>query len=97
MTDNELLSFLKNRYGVSFPLAYVHFANNFALLDKNLKNLQEHHLCPRCCGGDDHTDNLVHITFHHHRKLHQLILQTKDLTDEQKAKLTFAYQKMRKG
>lgn len=97
MTDKELFLFLKNTYGISFPHAYIHFANNFSKLDCHIKNLQTHHICPRCCGGDDDSNNLIKITFHHHRKLHQLILQTKELTEEQKSKLTFAYKKMYKG
>ena len=97
MTDTELSDFLFNTYKIRFPTAYIHFANNFSKLDVNCKNLQTHHLCPRSCGGTDLKENLVKITFHHHRKLHQLILQTKELTNEQRQKLTFAYQKMKKG
>ena len=97
MTDAELYKYLKRRYGISFPHSYIHFANNFSKLDIKCQNLQTHHICPRCCGGDDDNDNLIRITFHHHRKLHQLILQTKELTDEQKQQLTFAYTKMKKG
>ena len=97
MTDNELIQFLKDKYSIQFPIAYIHFANNFSRMDSKLNNLQTHHICPRCCGGDDDENNLIKITFHHHRKLHQLILQTVELTDEQKSKLTFAYKKMLKG
>lgn len=97
MTDDELTEFLKNRYGIQFPQSYIHFANNFSKIDSKLTNLQKHHICPRCCGGDDDDNNLIRITLHHHRKLHQLILQTKGLNDEQRQKLTFAYQKMKKG
>lgn len=97
MTDVELYRFLRMNYNISFPHAYVHWANVFNELDRNKKDLQVHHVCPRSCGGDNKSDNLVKVTFHHHRKLHQLILQCKDLTDEQRNKLTFAYHKMRKG
>lgn len=95
MTDEELFNYLKDKYGIEFPQGYIHFANNFSKLDAPLKNLQKHHICPRCCGGDDDEKNLIRITFHHHRKLHQLILLTKSLTEEQKTKLTFAYKKMK--
>lgn len=97
MTDNELSEFLKNCYGIQFPQSYIHFANNFNKIDSRLKNLQTHHICPRCCGGNDNSNNLIKITFHHHRKLHQLILQTEELSEEQRSKLTFAYKKMLKG
>ena len=97
MMDTELSNYLKSSFGIEFPEGYIHFANCFSELDKNGKNLQEHHICPRCCGGSDDKNNRIKITFHHHRKLHQLILQTKELTDEQRQKLTFAYQKMKKG
>ena len=97
MNDTELSEFFTAAYGITFPESYIHFVNNFALLDRKAKGLQKHHICPRCCGGNDDERNLIKITFHHHRKLHQLILQTKELTDEQKQKLTFAYQKMKKG
>ena len=97
MNEKELAEKLEKRYGIIFPKGYIHFALTFNELDKNLKGLQTHHVCPRCCGGGNENENLVRITFHHHRKLHQLILQTKELTDEQRQKLTFAYQKMKKG
>ena len=97
MSEEELAKKLEKRYGIIFPKGYIHFALAFNKLDKNLKGLQTHHVCPRCCGGGNEDENLVRITFHHHRKLHQLILQTKELTDEQRQKLTFAYQKMKKG
>ena len=96
MTDNELFNFLKDTYHIEFPEGYVHFVNNFMKLDKNVKT-QTHHICPRCCGGDDNPLNLAKITFNHHRKLHQLILQTKNLSEEQLKKLKFAYTKMKKG
>lgn len=97
MNSDELTRILKERYGITFPEGYIHFALTFNELDKNCKELQIHHICPRCCGGGNEDENLVRITFHHHRKLHQLILQTKELTGEQRQKLIFAYQKMKKG
>ena len=97
MTDSELFLFLKNRYGKSFPHPYLKFANNFAALDKGLSELQTHHVCPRCCGGDDDPRNLIRVSFRHHRKLHQMILQATSLTSEEKSKLEFAYRKMRKA
>lgn len=97
MTVDDLHNYLKQNYNVDLPKNYLHFALTFNELDRNLKGLQTHHICPRCCGGTDDKENLVRITLHHHRKLHQLILQTKELTDEQRRKLTFAYQKMKKG
>lgn len=95
MTDVELSNYLKNSYNIEFPVAYIHFVNNFIKLDKNLKNTQTHHICPRCCGGKDEPFNLAKITFNHHRKLHQLILKTEGLNEEQRKKLKFAYKKMR--
>lgn len=95
MTDVELFNFLKHKYNISFSHSYIKFVNNFTKLDINIKNYQVHHICPRCCGGDNDKRNLIHVSFHHHRKLHQLILQTKELTNEQRQKLTFAYQKMK--
>ena len=97
MTDAELFRYLKSTFGISFSHAYVHFINNFSKLDSGLTNYQTHHICPRCCGGTDNEKNLIKVSFHHHRKLHQLILQTKELTDDQRQYLTFAYQKMKKG
>lgn len=97
MTEIELTNHLEKLYGIRFSEGYIHFAITFNNLDKNLKNLQTHHICPRCCGGGDEKDNLVKVTFHHHRKLHQLLLSTVGLTDEQKDKLKFAYKKMQKG
>ena len=94
MNDKELLVYLEERYKITFPEGYVHFALAFNKLDKKAKNLQIHHICPRCCGGGNEEQNLVKITFHHHRKLHQLILQTVGLTDEQRNKLKFAYKSM---
>lgn len=97
MNEKELIEKLKERYGIIFPEGYIHFALTFNDLDKKSKDLQRHHICPRCCGGGNEDENIVRITFHHHRKLHQLILQTKELTNEQRQKLIFAYQKMKKG
>ena len=97
MNVNELSEYIKNKYNISLPNNYLHFALTFNHLDKNCKDLQTHHICPRCCGGKNEEQNLVRITFHHHRKLHQLILQTKELTDEQRYYLSFAYNKMKKG
>lgn len=97
MNENELFVKLKEKYGIEFPKGYIHFAMTFNKLDKGLKDLQVHHICPRCCGGGNEDENLVRITFHHHRKLHQLILTTQGLTNEQKDKLKFAYKKMQKG
>ncbi len=94
MNDKELSAYLQKRYNIVFPEGYVHFALAFNELDKKAKNLQVHHVCPRCCGGGNEEQNLVKITFHHHRKLHQLILQTVGLTDEQRSKLKFAYKSM---
>ncbi len=94
MDEEELRIKLENKYKITFPKGYIHFALTFNNLDKNLKDLQVHHICPRCCGGGNEDENLVRITFHHHRKLHQLILSTQGLTDEQKDKLKFAYRKM---
>ena len=94
MDEHELLIYLENKYKISFPKGYLHFALSFNEIDKKCKNLQIHHICPRCCGGGNESQNLIKITFHHHRKLHQLILQTVGLSDEQKSKLTFAYHKM---
>lgn len=70
MNELEMQSLLKDRYGISFSQGYLHYALVFNELDKNCKELQIHHLCPRCCGGGNENDNLVRITFHHHRKLH---------------------------
>lgn len=97
MTDVELYKFLKTKYGISFPHAYIRFINNFSKIDSGLKTFQVHHICPRSCGGDNDERNLIRVSFHHHRKLHQLILKTEGLTDEQLSKLRFAYQKMRRG
>ena len=97
MTESELTVILENRYKITFPKGYIHFALTFNELDKNLKDLQVHHVCPRCCGGGDEDENLVRITFHHHRKLHQLVLSTPGLSNEQRTKLKFAYKKMQKG
>lgn len=94
MNEDELIDKLKKRYGIVFPKGYIHYALIFNQLDKNCKDLQTHHICPRCCNGGNEDENLVRITFHHHRKLHQLILSTQGLTDEQKDKLKFAYKKM---
>ena len=94
MNEDELLKYFETRYKISFPKGYIHFALTFNELDKNSKGLQIHHICPRCCGGGNEEQNLVRISFHHHRKLHQLILSTQGLTDEQKSKLKFAYKSM---
>lgn len=94
MTDTELTVYLEERYKLTFPKGYIHFALAFNELDKNAKDLQIHHVCPRCCGGGNEEQNLIKITFHHHRKLHRLILQTVGLTDEQRNKLKFAYKSM---
>ncbi len=94
MDEQELSDYLKENYGITFAKGYLHFALAFNQLDKNQKSLQRHHICPRCCGGGDEDKNLIRINRHHHRKLHQLILQTTELTDEQRSKLTFALKKM---
>lgn len=94
MNEHELLVYFENKYKFTFPKGYIHFALTFNELDKNAKNLQTHHICPRCCGGGDEEQNLVKVTFHHHRKLHQLVLQTVGLSDEQRNKLKFAYKSM---
>ena len=95
MSEQELIVYFENHYKITFPKGYIHFALAFSQMDKNCKNLQTHHICPRCCGGGNEDFNLIKITFHHHRKLHQLILQTVGLSDEQRNKLKFAYKKMR--
>jgi len=94
MTDEELFNFLKDTYHIEFPKGYVHFANNFKNLDSGLKSLQKHHICPKCCGGDDNPNNLIKVSLAHHRKLHQLILLTNGLNEEQRNKLKFAYKNM---
>lgn len=97
MTDKELYVFLRDTYKIRFAHSYIHFINNFSTLDSGLKDYQVHHICPRCCGGNDDERNMIKVSFHHHRKLHQLILQTKELTKTQRKYLTFAYRKMCKN
>ena len=56
MNEKELAEKLEKRYGIIFPKGYIHFALTFNELDKNLKGLQTHHVCPRCCGGGNEND-----------------------------------------
>ena len=90
----DLKETIRASYGVDLDEGYLRLAMMFNEADKGKRDLQVHHVCPRCCGGKDDSFNLVRVTFQHHRKLHNMILMS-NLTPEQRCKLEWAYKNMR--
>ena len=40
-----------------------------------IRYLERHHVLPRCMGGGDHPDNIVHLTPEEHYVAHQLLVK----------------------
>lgn len=98
MTEKEKFVIRLKHYFPDIKLteSYMHFAYTFNQIDKDKKDLQIHHVIPRCCGGTNDNYNLVKVTFHHHRTLHRLILLSDGFTEEQLNKLKYAYNEMKR-
>ena len=89
---SEKIDYISKVYSRSFDNGYLKYCVMFSIADKNKKNLDIHHIVPRCCGGRNDDENLIAITKKHHTELHNLILKS-DLKDEERRNLEYAYLK----
>jgi hypothetical protein len=90
----ERHQYILSTYKREFDEGYLKFCIMFNYADKNKKNLDVHHITPRCCGGKDDKENLIVVTKKHHTELHNLILKS-DLSDVERSNLEYAYLKRR--
>ena len=86
-------TYIKNTYNRELDIGYIKYAVMFSFADKDKKNLEVHHIVPRTCGGRNDIENLISITKKHHTKLHNLILKSDSLSDEERTHLEYAYLK----
>ena len=88
----EKMGYILGTYFRKFDDGYLKYCVMFSIADKNKKNLDVHHIVPRCCGGRNDEENLIAVTKKHHTELHNLILKS-DLKDEERRNLEYAYLK----
>lgn len=91
---SDIEDYISNTYHRTFDKAYLTYCRMFSIADRNKKNLDYHHIVPRCCNGRNDEINLIAITKDHHTKLHNLILKS-DLNDDERRNLEYAYLKRR--